>query len=244
VAKTIVITGAGAGLGLHLARRFASEGDAVVLLGRTFAKVKAAADAIGSAALAVECDVGSPDSVRAAFAAIATKHATIDVLINNAAVYEPSLVRDLTDAQIMDPLLTNLAGPVYTCRAAIPMMGKGALIINISSESVGLPFGMMSMYQASKAGLERFTQALGKELEEEMIRVTLVRAGQMYDEDKVFNLDPAVAMAFHQACLKNGLDLRARGISHFKSITGTFRALIDLPADVQIPTLMLQAAKA
>ena len=39
-------------------------------------------------------------------------------------------------------------------------------------------------------------------------------------------------------------DLRARGISHFKSITGTFRALIDLPADVQIPTLMLQAAKA
>ena len=50
--KTIVITGAGAGLGLHLARRFASEGDAVVVLGRTFAKVKAAADAIGPAALA------------------------------------------------------------------------------------------------------------------------------------------------------------------------------------------------
>ncbi len=244
MAKTIVITGAGVGLGLHLAKRFASEGDAVVLLGRTFSKVKAAADAIGEAALAIECDVGSPDSVRAAFAAIAARHPTIDVLINNAAVYEPSLVRDATDDQIIAPLLTNLAGPIYTCRAAIPMMAGGGLIINISSESVGLPFAMMSLYQASKAGLERFTQALHKELEGEPIRVTLVRAGSMYDEDKVFDLDPAVAMAFHQACLKNGLDLRARGVSHFKSITGTFRALIDLPADVQIPTLMLQAAKA
>ena len=59
MAKTIVITGAGAGLGLHLAKRFASEGEAVVLLGRTGAKVKAAADAIGPAALGVGGTTGS-----------------------------------------------------------------------------------------------------------------------------------------------------------------------------------------
>ena len=74
MSKTIVITGAGVGLGRALARRFASEGDNVVLLGRTFAKVKDAADEIGERALAVKCDVGSPDSVREAFAEIAKTH--------------------------------------------------------------------------------------------------------------------------------------------------------------------------
>ncbi len=244
MAKTIVITGANGGLGQCLAQRFAAEGETVLLLGRSFAKVKAVADTLGPAAHAVECDVTSPDSVRAAFAAIAERHKTIDVLINNAAVYEPFLVRDATDAQIIDPILTNLAGPIYTSRAAIPMLGKGGLIINITSESVALPFAMMSLYQASKAGLERFSQALSKELEDELIRVTIVRAGQMFGEGSRFNITPEVAMAFHQACLRNGLDLRARGISHFTSVAGVFRALIDLPADVQIPLVQLQAAKA
>lgn len=71
--KTIVITGAGIGLGRALARRFVRDGETVVLLGRTFSKVKDLADELGDAALAVECDVGSADSVRAAFATIAAK---------------------------------------------------------------------------------------------------------------------------------------------------------------------------
>src|SRR5690606_31353654 len=74
MSKTIVITGAGVGLGRALARRFAQEGDNVVLLGRTLAKVEAAATEIGDRAMAVQCDVSDPDSVRAAFATIARRH--------------------------------------------------------------------------------------------------------------------------------------------------------------------------
>lgn len=244
MSKTIVITGAGIGLGRALARRFASEGDQVVLLGRTFAKVEAAAAEIGDAAMAIECDISSADSVRAAFAEIAKRHATIDVLINNAAVYEPSFVRDSTDAQILAPILTNLAGSIFCCRAAIPVMGKGGLIINISSESVGLPFAMMSLYQASKAGLERFTEALRGELSPDGIRVSLVRAGSMYEEGKTFTLDPQIAMQFAQGCAKNGLNLRERPIAQFTSVTNVFRALIDLPADIHMPTILLEAASA
>jgi len=66
VSKIIVITGAGDGLGRALARRFAADGETVVLLGRTLAKVEAVAAAIGERAMAVCCDVSSPDSVRAA----------------------------------------------------------------------------------------------------------------------------------------------------------------------------------
>src|SRR3546814_10755116 len=89
MSKVIVITGAGIGLGRALARRFAKEGDTLVLLGRTLSKVKAVADELGAPAMAVECDVSSPESVKKAFVEIAARHPKIDVLINNAAVYEP-----------------------------------------------------------------------------------------------------------------------------------------------------------
>ncbi|MET1756715.1 SDR family oxidoreductase [Novosphingobium sp. RD2P27] len=242
--KTIVITGAGVGLGRALARRFASEGDTLVLLGRTLSKVQALADELGGPHFAVECDVASPDSVRAAFAAIAERQPSIDVLINNAAVYEPFKVVDATDEQIASSINTNLAGPIYCCRSAIPMMGKGGQIINVTSESISVPFAMLSLYQSTKAGLERFGQSLGGELEESGIRVTTVRAGQMYEIGKEPPAwDPAAAMEFHKSCLANGLDLRARPISNCENVTGVFRAILDLPADVQLPHVSVSACK-
>lgn len=235
--KTIVITGAGIGLGRALARRFAGDGETVVLLGRTFAKVQALAEELGPPAFAVECDVACADSVRAAFAAIAEKHAGIDVLINNAGIYEPFLVERASDEQITGIMNTNLLGPVFCSRAAIPMMSKGGYIINVSSDSVGNDLPMMSVYQASKAGLERFTQTLFKELKPAGIRVTTVRAGPMYEEGKASpGWDREVAMQFHQECLARGINLQTQGISHVDSVAPLFRALIDLPPDVQVPT--------
>jgi meso-butanediol dehydrogenase / (S,S)-butanediol dehydrogenase / diacetyl reductase len=244
VAKTIVITGAGAGLGRALARRFAAAGDTVILLGRTLSRVEAVAAELGAPALAFECDVGSADSVRAAFAAIAAKEPVIDVLINNAAIYEPLLVREASDAQIMIALTTNFAGPIFCCRSAIPMMRKGSHIINISSEAVHTPFPMFSMYQSTKAGLERFTEALHKELEEDGIRVSTVRAGQMFEEGRGWNFDPEVVRRFGEACIKAGIDTRARPISHFKSVAEAFYMLVNLPADLQTPHVVLEARHA
>lgn len=245
MAKTIVITGAGLGLGRALARRFAGEGETLVLLGRTFSKVQDLAQELGDAHLAVECDVASPDSVRAAFATIAERFPKIDVLINNAAIYEPFKVADATDAQIIGSVTTNLAGPIYCCRSAIPMMGKGGQIINVSSESIVVPFAMLSMYQSTKAGLERFGEALAAELDESGIRVTTVRAGQMYEVGKDAPAwDPAVAGEFYQRSMAAGVNLRERGISNCENVTGVFRAILDLPADVHLPHVSVSACKA
>ena len=243
MAKTIVITGAGDGLGRTLARRLSADGAAVILLGRTLSKVQAVADEIGSQAMAVECDVSAPDSVRQAFAAIAERHPTIDVLINNAAIYEPFLVAEASDAQILAPLLTNLAGPVYCARAVIPMMTAGGHIINVSSESVTVGFPMLSLYQSSKAGLERFSSALAHELAPAGIRVTTVRAGQMMEEGKTVSWAPEAAMRFGQACIAAGIDPRARPISHFKSVAEVFRMVIDSPPDLQVETVTLTARR-
>jgi NAD(P)-dependent dehydrogenase (short-subunit alcohol dehydrogenase family) len=241
LAKVIVITGAGAGLGRALARRFAADGETVVLLGRNAEKVQKAAAEIGERALALGCDVGSPDSVRAAFARITERHPRIDVLINNAAVFEPFQIAEATDDQILKSVATNLAGPILCARSAIPLMGKGSHIINVSSESVGMLFPHLVMYQSSKAGLERFSQGLHHELEPRGIRVTTVRAGQMMEAGKVWDVDPQAAMRFAQACMAAGLNLRERPISQYTSVTNVFRAVIDLSPDLHVQTVFVHA---
>jgi meso-butanediol dehydrogenase/(S,S)-butanediol dehydrogenase/diacetyl reductase len=243
LSKVIVITGAGIGLGRALARRFAADGDQVVLLGRTFSKVQDAAQEIGDRAMAVACDVASPASVKTAFAEIAKRHPRIDVLINNAAVFEPFLVTEATDEQIMSTIATNLGGPILCTRSAVPMMGPGSHIINVSSESVDLPFPHLSLYQCSKAGLERFGLSMYRELEPSGIRVTTVRAGQMMEEGKVWKADPAAQMRFGKAAMEAGLNLRARPISQFTSVTNVFRSLIDLPDDLHSAVITLHARK-
>ena len=244
MSKTIVITGAGAGLGRALARRFAADGETVVLLGRTAAKVQALAAEIGGGALGVGCDVASPDSVRAAFKTIAGRHSRIDALINCAAVYQPFLIAEATDEQILNTIATNLAGPIFCTRAVIPMMGPGGHIINVSSESVEVPFPHLLLYQCSKAGLERFSQGLHRELEPMGIRVTTVRAGQMMDADKTWDVDPAAAARFAQAAMAVGLNLRTRPITQYVSVGSIFRALIDLPADLHAANVTLYARAA
>jgi len=244
LSKIIVITGAGAGLGKNLAQRFAADGDTVVLLGRTLSKVEAVAADIGERAMAVECDVASADSVRNAFAKIAARFPKIDVLINNAAVFEPSTVAAASDDHIVNTININLIGSIFCARAAIPMMGPGGHIINVGSESVDVPFWHLTLYQCSKAGLEQFTVTLRRELEPEGIRVTLVRAGQMMEEGKATGWDPQAAMAFAKANMEAGINLMKRPISQFKSVTGIFRAVIDMPADVNMGTIHVSARTA
>lgn len=244
MSRVIVITGAGVGLGRALARRFVKEGETVVLLGRTASKVEAAAEEIGERATGIGCDVADPDSVRAAFAQIEASHSRVDVLINNAAIFEPFLVANASDEQILNTVATNLAGPMLCARAAIPLMADGAHIINVSSESAGMHFPHLTIYQSTKAGLERFSESLRTELEADGIRVTNVRAGQMFEEGKVWNVDKDDAIAFHQAALEAGLKLGERPISTFESVTDIFRALLDLPADLQAASINIHARKA
>jgi meso-butanediol dehydrogenase/(S,S)-butanediol dehydrogenase/diacetyl reductase len=244
VSKVIVITGAGLGLGRALARRFAKEGESVVLLGRTLSKIQAVAQELGDRATAIACDVASPASVKAAFAEIAGRHPKIDVLINNAAVFEPFLVAEATDEQILNTIGINLGGAILCARAAIPLMGRGGHIINVSSESVENRLPHMILYQCSKAGLERFTEGLSQELESSGIRVSAIRAGSMMEPGKVFNADPAALMRFHKAAMEAGFNLRERPISQFTSATQVFRSLVDLPEDLQAVMVTLQARKA
>ena len=244
MSKVIVITGAGVGLGRAVAKRFVSEGHQVALLGRTYSKVEAATKEIGEASMAVECDIAVPESVNKAFAAVAEKHGRIDVLINNAAIFEPYKIANARDDQILSTIATNLGGPMLCTREVLKSMGKGGHIINVTSESVEMPFPHLSVYQASKAGLERFSKSMQQELDPQGIRVTNVRAGQMYEEGKTWDVPPEDRAEFGKAAIAAGINLLERPLSQFESVCDIFSALINLPADLQAVSINLQARKA
>jgi NAD(P)-dependent dehydrogenase (short-subunit alcohol dehydrogenase family) len=239
--KVIAITGANGGLGRAMAQRFAGDGERVVLMGRSLRKVREIAAAIGDHALAVECDVTRPDSIRAAFAVIERRHPTIDVFINNAGIFHPFLIEEASDEQILGGILTNLAGPILCARSAIPMMKRGGLIINVSSESINVPFAHLLIYQSSKAGLERFSLGLHEELEEKGIRTCIVRAGQMMGPGSSAQMDPQAAGRFMEASLKRGVDLMKRGVTQYESATAVFRHVIDLPPDLHLDLISCHA---
>jgi meso-butanediol dehydrogenase/(S,S)-butanediol dehydrogenase/diacetyl reductase len=244
MSKTIVITGGGSGLGRALARRFMGEGETVVLLGRTLSKLEAATAGLEGRASAIGCDIARPSSVKAAFAEIAERHGRIDALINNAAVFQPALVAEASDEHIVNTININLTGAILCARSAIPLLNANGHIINVTSESVAMPFPHLTLYQSSKAGLEQFTECLHRELRPSGIRVTTVRAGQMVGEGSGWDIDPAAAARFFEASLKVGMNLMQGPASNFQSVTHVFRSLLDLPPDVHVVHVGLHARAA
>lgn len=244
MAKTIVITGAGDGLGRALARRFAQDGDTVILLGRTLSKVQAVADELGAPALALQCDVADGASVRAAFAQLAKAHPKIDVLINNAGVYWPFTLDEATDELVQNLTSININGTVFCAREALPLFQGDGQIINVTSESAVLKTPMMWHYASTKHAVELMSEMWGRELEPQGVRVTVARCGQMFDETKTGAPWPQeVSMRFGAAAAAAGINLREKGTSHYKSVTDAFRAILDMPRDTNLNLVSINGRK-
>jgi NAD(P)-dependent dehydrogenase (short-subunit alcohol dehydrogenase family) len=212
--KIAVVTGSTSGSGRAVARRFSSEGAHVVMLARGKERLMAEAELIDGA-VPIVTDVGNADSVRQAFAEIEDRFGKIDILVNNAGIYRPCRVEDLSDFDIERQVRTNYLGPVYTCRAAIPLLraaGHGD-IVNTSSESTLDPFPMLSIYVSSKAALEAFSRTLMTEVQDEDIRVTVVVQGVALDGDGSTDWawEPEHAMAAGQLWTERGYLARVQG---------------------------------
>jgi NAD(P)-dependent dehydrogenase (short-subunit alcohol dehydrogenase family) len=208
--KVAVVTGASSGSGLGIATRFVAEGASVVLLARGQERLEATAVQLGEGAVPVATDLGDADSVRAAFSEVERRFGKLDILINNAAVYRPCAVEKLSDGDIAGQVATNFLGPVYTSRAAIPLLraAGGGDIINTSSESTLHPFPMLSMYTSTKAALEMFSRVLAQELRDDDIRVTTVVQGTAAGPgggSADWGRDPEHAAAAHTMWTERGL---------------------------------------
>ena len=191
--KVVVVVGASAGIGLAVARRCANEGAHVVMLARGQERLEAAAATIGDAAWPVVCDIVSPDSVRAAFAAIGERFGKIDAVLDIAGVAKVRRIEDATDDDIAFVMGVNLLGPIYVTREAVPLLraAGGGDMVFVSSEIVDDYLPRMVLYGASKAGLETFSRMMNHELKNDGIRVTRYTSGSVAGTAFGDNFDPA-----------------------------------------------------
>jgi len=204
--KVAVVTGASRGLGRRIAQALAAQGARVALMARPSADLQSVGREIGAQATAIECDVGDPSSVRDAFASCANRLGRLDILINNAAISELHKVEHATDASIRSEIAINLAGPIFCCREAIPLLraSGGGDIINVSSEAIRAPFPFLSVYSATKGGLETFSAGLRAELGSEGIRVTVLRSGHVGESSIAKHWSADTSAAWEQALIGSG----------------------------------------
>ncbi|WP_417555279.1 SDR family NAD(P)-dependent oxidoreductase [Microbacterium sp.] len=182
--RTVVITGAGGGLGAAFARAFASAGDRVIIADiDEDAASRVAAEITQTAAvpaLAVRVDVTDRASTDALAAAAAAAGGAVDVLINNAAIYAAitrSPFEDIDEGEWDRVMAVNLKGPWQVTRSLSPHLTEGARVINISSATVFSGSAQWAHYVASKSGVIGLTRVLAKELGTRGITVNAVAPG-------------------------------------------------------------------
>jgi 3-oxoacyl-[acyl-carrier protein] reductase len=162
--RRILVTGAASGMGLAIAKLFASEGAALAMLDRNGDGVQALAGELGAKAFA--CDVSDRSSVDAVVARAGETLGGIDGVINAAGILIGKQFDDLDPESWDRVIAVNLTGPYNVVRAALPMLRAvpRATIVNIASVGGQMPMAGMAAYGASKAGLAMFTKCLAFDL--------------------------------------------------------------------------------
>ncbi len=180
--RSVLVTGAGRGIGQATAERFASEGADVTLVGRSPDPLNAVAEGIraaGGTATVHACDVRSGDDADAAVAALVARHGRLDVVINNAGIDDDTPFIDIDRDRWHDVIATNLTGPFLMSQAAARAMkeaGGGVILHNASIDASGGD-GPFAAYNASKAGLLGLNRTMAIELAPYGIRSNCVSPG-------------------------------------------------------------------
>ncbi len=173
-----LITGAGRGMGIDIAKAALAAGHAVVATGRNPNRVTAAIGAHDDL-LAAKLDVTSPGDAQAAASAAIDKFGRVDVLLNNAGNFVAGFFEEISADDFRAQVETNLFGPVNVTRAVLPIMRqqRSGLVIAISSTGgiVGQEF--CSAYSASKFGIEGWIESLAPEVAPFGIRTMVVEPG-------------------------------------------------------------------
>jgi NAD(P)-dependent dehydrogenase (short-subunit alcohol dehydrogenase family) len=176
--KVWIITGAGRGMGVDIAKAAMAAGNKVVATGRNPDKVS---QALGNSEnlLVVKLDIINSKDAESVVEAAISRFGRIDVLVNNAANFYGGFFEELGMEQIEKQLQTSLIGPMIVTRAVLPVMRKqkAGHIISISSTAGLTSFEFCSAYSASKFGLEGWMQALQLEVAPFGIRTTVVNPG-------------------------------------------------------------------
>jgi NAD(P)-dependent dehydrogenase (short-subunit alcohol dehydrogenase family) len=177
--KVWLITGAGRGMGADFARAVLSGGHALVATGRDSRRLSQLF-ASSEDFLAVTLDVTQPSDAEVAVKDAVKRFGRIDVLVNNAGIFEAGFFEELSPEQIERTLAANLVGQMHVTRAVLPVMRRqrsGHIITISSTAGLASPFEFTSAYAAAKFGLEGWMEALRAEIAPFGIHTTVVNPG-------------------------------------------------------------------
>lgn len=185
--KVAVVTGASKGIGADIAKGLAAAGAAVVV---NYASSKEGADKVvaeitkaGGKAVAVQGDVAREADVNRIFAETKKAFGKLDVLVNNAGVYQFAPIEEV-NAELYNRLFnTNVLGTLLATREAVKLFGdNGGSVINIGSAATELNVPTSSVYTATKGAVDSITAVLSKELGPKKIRVNSINPGMVETE--------------------------------------------------------------
>lgn len=179
-----VVTGGTKGIGRAIAESLLREGAKVYICARDRDQIEAAVKELSEIgeAYGKVCDVRKVDDVKNLLASCESRLGGVDILVNNAGIgINRKTVEDITPDEFRQTIETNVLGVYYACHYAIPMMKKrgGGYIINISSLAGQNPHPGMAAYNASKFGLNGFSEALMQEVRHDGIKVSYLCPGSV-----------------------------------------------------------------
>jgi 3-oxoacyl-[acyl-carrier protein] reductase len=185
--KVAVVTGASKGIGAEIARVLAAEGASVVV---NFASSKSGADRVvteiagqGGKAVAVQADLSKPDDVRRLFVEAKKAFGRLDVLVNNAGIYEFGALEAVTPDHFHKQFNLNVLGLLLATQEAAKQFGPdGGSVINVSSVAATARVPYASVYSATKAAVDAVTRSLASELGPKKIRVNSINPGMVETE--------------------------------------------------------------
>jgi 3-oxoacyl-[acyl-carrier protein] reductase len=185
--KVAVVTGASKGIGAGIAKSFAAEGAAVVV---NYSSSKEGADRVvaeitgkGGKAIAVQGDVAKAADVQRIFAETKKAFGQLDVLVNNAGVYQFAALEEITEEQFHHMFNTNVLGLLLATREAAKHFGpEGGSVINIGSTATSITPPTSAVYTATKGAVDMVTRVLSKELGPKKIRVNSINPGMVETE--------------------------------------------------------------
>ena len=183
--KVAMVTGGSRGIGYSIAETLLAEGAKVCICGRDGGVLKAALERLGASAkdrvAGSVADMRRYEDCRKLIHTAAERFGGLDILVNNAGVGIFKPVDQLTPEEWSSIIETNLSGVFYCCREAIPLMRKrgGGYIFNISSLAGVNAFAGGSAYNASKFGLNGFSEAMMQDIRYDGIRVSYIMPGSV-----------------------------------------------------------------
>jgi 3-oxoacyl-[acyl-carrier protein] reductase len=185
--KVAVVTGASKGIGADIAKGLAKEGASVVV---NYASSKEGADKVvaeitkaGGKAVAVQGDVAKEADVSRIFAETKKAFGKLDVLVNNAGVYQFAPIEEVNTELYSRLFNTNVLGALLATREAVKLFGdNGGSVINIGSAATEINVPTSSVYTATKGALDSITAVLSKELGPKKVRVNSINPGMIETE--------------------------------------------------------------